>query len=228
MDKGLTPEERLLKLIKDGPKAVKAVKEDEPAKEPVSVQTGSKKPFTQSLRSRLLLDRQRFKFTIVKMNKVFLVVFLIALIYTIYDLGVFLIPRLTTIAEEKNVNIIAEEKVPSTEKDSQQQKDYQPLTYYMQEIEKRGLFKSVIADKTAAAGQAQAEPERIKLDEIAKTLALKGIVAGEVPQAIIEDTKAGKTYFVTKKDNIGEVAIEEIRDNSVKIKLGEQSTELVL
>lgn len=237
MDKGLTPEERLLRLIKDGPKVAKKA---EPAKQPVSAQAGPpeesaagsvsrqadvKRSFAQSLRGWLPSVRQRLKFNIVKMNKVLLALFLIVFIYTIYDLGVFVMPHLATMTVKENIDVIGEEKISSAEKDSRQEKDYQPLAYYMQEIEKRDLFKSVIAERT---DQAQVQPARLKLDEIAKTFALKGIVAGEAPQAVIEDTKAGKTYFVTKGENIGEITIEEISGSKVKIKFGDQTIELVL
>lgn len=51
--------------------------------------------------------------------------------------------------------------------------------------------------------------------DILKDINLLGIVSGEKPQAIIEDKKTQKTYFLNKGDSFGQVKVLEIKEGKV-------------
>ena len=104
-----------------------------------------------------------------------------------------------------------------------------PLSYYTQDVDSKALFKYSVGDSAKTQNlSVQFQPLRAKLDELAQNLVLKGVVAGEIPQAVIEDTKASKTYFVVKNDKIGDIIVEDITPNRVKLRLDGQHADLTL
>jgi len=231
MEEGLTPEEKLLKLIREGGKNNA---QEKTAEQPARPQAEIPQPQTYTAQEKAATPtpvqtiKPPIKFTFEKINKALLAVFLIVFVYTVCDLGVFVIPHLMTMASKRYADLDSKEKPLPVGEESIFQKaaQPQPLTYYMQDIEKKNVFKSAIAEQTAAVNQTQ--EVKVKLDEMAKGLVLKGIVAGEAPEAVIEDTKSGKTYFLKQGEKIGDVSVEEITDTRVRIGFGEQSAELVL
>ncbi|MBN1871973.1 MAG: hypothetical protein JW800_05310, partial [Candidatus Omnitrophica bacterium] len=65
-------------------------------------------------------------------------------------------------------------------------------------------------------------------DEIKAGLSLLGIIAGDRPQAIIEEKKTGKSHFVYEDSAIGGTTVIEIRNDSVVMEYNGQRFELVL
>jgi hypothetical protein len=59
-------------------------------------------------------------------------------------------------------------------------------------------------------------------------LRLQGVILGNPPQAIIYDARMGVTHVVTVGGQIGEISIEEIRENVVVISFRGESSELRL
>ena len=143
-------------------------------------------------------------------------------------MAVFVMPRMFKMATRQELDLSgAKRAAPS--KHENVSLDTQPLNYYIDQIGQKDLFKSIIAAKeTNLDGQAQGISVKNRVDEIAKTFVLKGIIAGEPAQAVIEDTKLAKTYFVTAQDKIGDILIEEITANKVRLNLEGQSLDLTL
>lgn len=81
----------------------------------------------------------------------------------------------------------------------------------------------------AAPTQRAAAAPSARAGTVTQRLSLIGVVSGEPPQAIIEDAETQKTYFVTKGQGLIEgVVVEEIRDNRVVLRLGDERVELTL
>ena len=97
-----------------------------------------------------------------------------------------------------------------------------PYTYYAEDIEKRNIFGPSLYTE---APNAPGEPA---LKESVKDLNLLGIVSGKNPQAIIEDKKEGKTHFVNKGDSIGLLRVEEIAEDKVILNYRGEHVDLVL
>lgn len=99
-----------------------------------------------------------------------------------------------------------------------------PLSYYTEQIGKRDLFKPLVVKGPPEKKQ---EPEAT-LEELAKDLVLKGIIAGPQPQAIIEEKKTQRTHFLNKGEKIGQIVIEDIEEGKVKLKFQDQEMNLAM
>lgn len=96
-----------------------------------------------------------------------------------------------------------------------------PFPYYLEQVKKRDIFRmgqkppqdgsEVISSKAAEAGQ---------------SLKLVGISWSNLPDAMIEDTKAGKTFFVKKGQIVNDFVVEAIYKEKVVLKYGAESIEL--
>jgi type II secretory pathway component PulC len=92
--------------------------------------------------------------------------------------------------------------------------------YYQSVMGNRNIFsQSLGQDNLPASG--------INID-ITKDINLVGIITGENPQAVIEDKKTQKTYYVTKGQFIGEIQIEDIKEGKIIISYRGQRFELYL
>lgn len=102
---------------------------------------------------------------------------------------------------------------------SLEKKQAQPFSYYKDIIVQRALFKAHGGRRSTK----QAMPAGPTFRDLIKNLNLLGIVSGEQQQAIIEDTKLKKTYFLYQGDYLGEIKIEEIYSDKVVLEYkGEQ------
>jgi type II secretory pathway component PulC len=112
-------------------------------------------------------------------------------------------------------------KEPETEENI----EVKPYEFYLNGITGRQIFKNSIASVENA--QAGNPLNNVNLD-VVKDLTLIGVVQGANLQAIIEDKKNQKTYYVTKGQFVGEFQIEEIYEGKVIINYKGQKFELYL
>ncbi|MBI2093351.1 MAG: hypothetical protein HYT88_01310 [Candidatus Omnitrophica bacterium] len=92
----------------------------------------------------------------------------------------------------------------------------------------RKLFVSSLAAGSKEGIVAKAAPSA-STSQLAARLTLMGIVSGDPPQAIIEDSQTRKTYFVSEGQPVAEGAVlEKVLDDRVLLRLGEEPLELTL
>lgn len=99
-----------------------------------------------------------------------------------------------------------------------------PFLLYAEFFRKREVFK--IYEKPApfvAPSVAKAT-----LAELASSLTLSGIIFEKEPQAIIEDKKSGKTYFLKKGDYLNAIKIEDIQKGKVRLRHDSETMDLEL
>lgn len=101
------------------------------------------------------------------------------------------------------------------------QKSVKPFEYYQNEITSRSLF-------TDAGQQNNAQPAQAASADLIKDINLVGIIAGENPQAVIEDKKSARTYYVSKGQRIGEMLVDDIQEGKIIISYRGQRYELYL
>ncbi len=77
-----------------------------------------------------------------------------------------------------------------------------------------------------AAAPTAAGPAHISLNQVLSNYSLSGIVGGDQPQAIIEDKKQGKTFFLKAGDTLGEIRIVAVQDEKVIVAIGDEKAEL--
>ena len=96
-----------------------------------------------------------------------------------------------------------------------------PYSYYSEDIGKKELFGSSVSQAESQQGQAS-------FVQASGDFNLIGIVWGDNPQAIIEDNKNQKTYFLNKGSFIGDYQVQEIEQGRVRLDLKGQKLDLFL
>lgn len=88
----------------------------------------------------------------------------------------------------------------------------------------RDLFRPPLAAPTnnSATNVSQVPYEKLK------DLSLKGIIAGDKPQAIIEDEKNKKSYFLYKGESVNDIKVEDIQPDRVILRVNGELLELTL
>ena len=98
-------------------------------------------------------------------------------------------------------------------------KDY---SYYSNEISGKQIF-----GQAASVGESSSAVAAV-LDDTADNFVLAGIVAGKSPQAIIQNKKNEKVYYLNKGDSLDGYIVEEISKNGVVLNNGGKKTTLFL
>ena len=84
-----------------------------------------------------------------------------------------------------------------------------PYEYYAKEIEARDVFSRPEPEKEE---EKKIVPESV---DLSKSLRLVGIVLGDIPEAIIEDIKSKKIFFLHQGDEILEGRVQSIKEGKV-------------
>jgi len=92
---------------------------------------------------------------------------------------------------------------------SPRREENKPFEFYSREMQGRQLFIAHTGS-SGAAGQ----PQPVSGDLI-KDINLIGIISGENPQAVIEDKKTKKSYYLSKGQFIGDFQVEDIQEGKI-------------
>jgi len=95
----------------------------------------------------------------------------------------------------------------------------------------RPLFGSLIATTGSGgtAGSAHSQAPSESAQELSARLSLMGIMSGEPPQVIIQDTKTQKTFFVSPGQTVVDGAtLKSVLENRVILELRGEEIELTL
>lgn len=204
MRNNITPEERLLRLIKG------AKKQGVPAEKKAGPSTIGTKPALKD--SVFVLIRKYLPHF--NTQKIIVIIFflscvylLLSLIYPLIGLRQIHLPKVTP------------DKI--TEAKTEAKEEIKPYEFYAEGIKNRQIFGSTPGQ------QASQRVSGVNVD-LAKDINLVGIISGENPQAIIEDKKTQKTYYVTKGQFIGEIQVEDIQEGKIILNYMGESFELYL
>ena len=97
----------------------------------------------------------------------------------------------------------------------------EPYEFYQKALSNRQIFTTPNISAEPAAKSASVEA-------LVKDITLMGIMSGDSPQAILEDQKTHKTYYLNKGQYIGEFQVEDIQDGKVILNYKGQRSELYL
>ena len=203
MRENISPEEKLLRLIKAGkkPQPPDIAKIETSEKEDVP-----KAPALKEKKPKIKLKMPSFKVSIsgIKNNLNFprLVKIILGLSF-LYIIFVFVYPFVAF------RNIPVPEVIPQTAPrlEEQQGQEVKPPEFYLQGLSGKKIFANSQTQQTSAA--------HIPDADLIKDINLVGIISGDNPQAIIEDKKAQKTYYLSKGQAIGIFQIEDIQDSKI-------------
>lgn len=97
-----------------------------------------------------------------------------------------------------------------------------PVAYYLEKMAARDIFKMGVK-KRAAPEQGQVNSSASRILELTQHLKLVGISWSSDPDAMIEDTRALKTFFVKRGEMIGDIKVQAIfKDKVVLVYSGEE------
>jgi type II secretory pathway component PulC len=112
---------------------------------------------------------------------------------------------------------ISKEKVK--DKVSISKKEAKPYEFYLEGLKRRQIFAT---SSIQGAGISTVASQAGSI----KDMNLVGIISGENPQAIIEDKKTQKTYYVAKGQFIGDFQVEDIQEGKIILNAQGQRFEL--
>jgi len=216
MKDNISPEEKLLKLIKGEQKSTSPnlPKQDIVIEKKTTPDIPKIKPNIKNSILSLYSFARTHLTTTAYIQKIMVGLLAVAVIYLIATFlyswfGLSKI-RLPDIASQK----VEEPQFPL-------KKEPKPYEFYLQGIQQHQIFASSSASETASVA-AMAEANSVK------DINLVGIISGENPQAIIEDKKSQKTYYLNKGQSIGEFQIEDIQEGKIILNYRGQRYELYM
>lgn len=207
MKDNISPEEKLLRLIRGQKKPDTTV-----AKKivtPISSAPGIKPTFKSSV---YLLWQEYLSF--INLGKIIRIAFILSCIY----LGVSLIYPWVGLRKIKLPKVMSKK---SLEVDLGAKVEIKPYEFYLEGIKEHQIFS------TGPSLESGRPAGSVNVD-LMKDINLVGIISGENPQAVIEDKKNQKTYYVSKGQFIGEYQVEDIQEGKIIINYRGQRFELFL
>ncbi|MEW5822015.1 MAG: hypothetical protein AB1782_17610 [Cyanobacteriota bacterium] len=145
---------------------------------------------------------KKFSLNLVAFNRFLTYILLVFIVLFLCNL-IFTKPRSIDFAKQKSnsKNLVLEDK------------ETPEFNYYL-----TSFNKNIFSDTSSTGENYYRDINTIgDIDpaDILKDINLLGIVSGEKPQAIIEDKKTQKTYFLNKGDSFGQVKVLEIKEGKV-------------
>jgi hypothetical protein len=217
MKDNIPAEEKLLRLIKGGKKTapVSRPTQDTPIDKgigsPVSNDKSAIRPLTNSLRSAA-----NSYFTYPYFQKLLIVFMGLSFIYLAASL---VYPWLGL----ENIRLPEVPVENLTAKEGVTLEPAKPYEFYLQALQKRQIFSV-----SSLASQASSVLSPTEDSDLIKNIDLIGVISGDNPQAVIEDKKAKKVYYLNRGQSIGELQIEDIQSGKIILNYKGQKYELYL
>lgn len=213
MPEDFSPEEKLLKLIRGEKK-----QKDKPAAERIEPPKISPEPPVKLQGAGQMVGGKMGYFKVI--NSALVAVLVIIIVFFIFDIIISKLKPPSMVQGEHR----QQQAAPPAAEDISHQQTAAPFSTYA-DVGNRELFKPLRSDiQERAVSQRTSESAQDKL----KDLSLIGIIAGEKPQAVIEDKKIQKTYFLYKGQAVNQLTVEDILEDRVILDFYGERLELVL
>ncbi len=206
-DPSLTPEEKLLRIIESPPEAVRGMMRTRRMPDLKFDLKLLKEKYGEKLKAFLNLKAASV-----------VLVFLsgIATMYLGLDFWLGL-PRLTNVVR---LEMLAKKM----EVGDMTLGQLDPLSMYLQEITQRNIFS--LPETIEQAGAKNVEP-KVALKSLIDGLKVVGIIWSDAPQAIVEDSKDGKTHLLNRGSKIKDARVKDILKDRVILSYDSQEVELM-
>lgn len=220
MQNNITPEEKLLNLIKNGKSAEKG-----PVKGSETVKVQDQKQEGRDEQDKELKQKVHFLVPVKAkgygtksfsyINRFFFIAIVLAIVYACLS---YLYPyKIDTGSLEKRGASGGQEitnEIISV---------LRPLSYYSDTINQRQLFK--IIEQPAQKPVGPPKP-KISLSQLIGGYTFVGIIFGDVPQAIVEEKKSGQSYYLTEGQYLGEIKIEKIQQGRITVSYEDETSDI--
>lgn len=195
--KDLSPEEKLLNLIKKKSRHRLHAGEEKSPDIPVPAEAVS---YAVQKQSFMQIDNLLRLENIKTLNMILFFMLLAIIIYFAFD--IFML-------SDDGLQPVLDEKQPVVETDEIK---YEPYSFYSKEFTGKRVFKL----STKEDAKRFDEPE-VPIEELMANFSLLGIVSGENPQVIIEDKSANKTFFLRQGQTAGGLLLKKIEDGTITL-----------
>jgi hypothetical protein len=203
MAKETSPEERLLSLIKS--KTKRAPAPASPAqKEAKHASPKADERLSGILKNEVFKNKLFSPPVLKRVNKYLIIILGLLFVYSIADL-IFVRPyRDLKALLAKSASAAGAVPLKAAEKNDIVVKDY---TAYSSAVPARTVF-----------GPSRGVAEEVTtLEDMSQQIGLVGIIAGDSPQAIIENKKAQKTYYLNKGQSLDGYTVDDIQEDKVML-----------
>jgi len=222
MQKNMSPEEKLLSIIKTKRNVPEGAAPD-PVKKDISLPL--KGPWVKidgyisaALKNDFLKNSVLNTQVLKTFNRYALILAVIIAAYLILD-GILVNPskKAQSLLDEASISGPADEIAEKA-----QSAEVKAYPYYSNRISGKNVFGpgSNIESQTSGIDQSQGSS--------GDNLGLVGIIPGDSPQAIIEDKKAQKTYYLVKGQSINGITVEDVSEDKVALEYMGKKTTLFL
>ncbi len=99
-----------------------------------------------------------------------------------------------------------------------------PLSIYLQEITERNIF--ALPEEPKEAPKVKNAGPSVEFKSLVDGLKVVGIIWSNAPQAIIEDSKEGRTYLLNRGSKVKEARVKDILKDRVILSYDDQEVEL--
>jgi hypothetical protein len=203
MKDSLSPEEKLLKLIR-GEKKQKAppsvtAREGISVKQAIPAPIDDQPPVKGFVPKVTAVRPKSFPlYPLIGIAGTLSFIFLIAaFLYPVMGLGKI---RLPEVVKEEGA-LLSSEAGPQVE----------PLETYLEGLKARQIFAAATASEATAVS-----PVAVKNTlDLFKDITLVGIISSDPPQAVIEDKKTQKTYYLSRGQSLGDLKVDDIQEGKV-------------
>jgi type II secretory pathway component PulC len=204
----LTPEEKLLRIIESPKDAVHSLRPQR------RLQAPDVKLLLKDLKAKYG-DKLKSLLTLKSANTILIGAGGLTTLFLVIDFCVGMprlqmIMRLEDVAKKTDVGNLVIEKLD-------------PLAIYMQEITQRNVFALPEAPPPLVVKKEEAKSE---LTNIVADFKVVGIIWSEAPQAILEESKTGKTYLVNRGGKLKEARVKDILKDRVVLSYDNQEIEI--
>jgi hypothetical protein len=114
--------------------------------------------------------------------------------------------------------------LPAAQNASVAGEEAKPFDFYAAPLKERNVF----IDYSAIAPAGEDGVVQVAAADMIKDITLVGIIMGPSPQAVIEDKAAQRTFYVSKGQSIRQMQIEDIQEGKIILKLKGEKFELTI
>lgn len=219
----LSPEKQLLKLIEDAKTKDTDIRVQKAKRQGMGLLSPGawmgRFSFFKSKNTAWMGSGGVHQFDIRNINSI-LVISVIALVFYFFT-GIFV--SMVNLKKEPRLSF---ETPAGTEAASSAKSSFlKAASFYLEQVRERDIFKTG-ATKPVAAEAAPAQIVSTESSEVLQNLRLVGISWSNDPDAMIEDIRIPRTYFVKRGAKIGDIKIQAIFKDKVVLNYGGQEIEL--
>lgn len=216
-----SPEEKLLRLIRGEKKQISKPAAQKPESPPLQPEKTQALKAAKAEPKPVVIASGEFQYFKL-INAALIFILAITIGFFSFDIIKSFLKKPTGITAFTGKPIKEPQQQPDSNTTPAEQRETPPFSTYSETIGSRELFRGQRSDGRLETPGAELANEKIK------DLTLIGIIAGEKPQAAIEDRKNQKTYFLYKGQSINQMKVEDILEDRVILKFDGERFELTL